>query len=358
MSGGLRYSKDTKDRPGFDGSTTIDLGTGVPVLVFFDISNLFGHLQPGETVSWDKTIGHIGIEYTPVENRLFYGRLSTGYRAGSFNYDEGSPNTPPVPTDPVEEETNINYELGVKGIFADDRLRLTAAVYYSDIENYQILLTQEVPPGFLQPHHISPNTEYTDNVDGTELSGFELSAEYRLSEQWRVDGYYNYQDSSLGPHSAAIRGNPDNDFLIHEYVTLAGEPMSRPYPEPEDVTGNRLPMQPTHKAALTLVHERALTAGGRLQLLSTLSYTGSRYPDIGNLDFYKMPAYERWDLRARWISANDAWSVTAYVQNVTDEIGLVQFVPVSYHEGRESQTMGTLTDPRRIGLQVRWRPEF
>ncbi|MDE0039246.1 MAG: TonB-dependent receptor [Gammaproteobacteria bacterium] len=357
VSGGLRYSKDTKDRPGFDGSTTIGIA-GVPVLVFFDISNLFGHLQPGETVSWDKTIGHIGVEYTPVENRLFYGRLSTGYRAGSFNYDEGSPNTPPVPTDPVEEETNINYELGVKGIFADDRLRLTAAVYYNDIENYQILLTQEVPPGFLQPHHISPNTEYTANVDGTELSGFELSAEYRLNEQWRVDGYYNFQDSSLGPHSAAIRGNPDNDFLIHEYVTLAGEPMSRPYPAPEDVTGNRLPMQPTHKAALTLVHERPLTAGGRLQLLSTLSYTGSRYPDIGNLDFYKMPAYERWDLRARWTSANDAWSVTAYVQNLTDEIGLVQFVPVSYHEGRESQTMGTLTDPRRFGLQVRWQPRF
>ena len=115
------------------------------------------------------------------------------------NYDEGSPSTPPVPTDPVEEETNINYELGVKGIFADDRLRLTAAVYYSDIENYQILLTQEVPPGFLQPHHISPSTEYTANVDGTKLSGFELSAEYRLNEQWRVDGYYNFQDSSLGP---------------------------------------------------------------------------------------------------------------------------------------------------------------
>ena len=186
-----------------------------------------------ETVSWNKTIGHIGIEYTPDDDRLFYGRISTGYRAGSFNYDEGSPNTPPVPTDPVEEETNINYELGVKGIFADDRLRLTAAVYYSDIENYQILLTQEVPPGFLQPHHISPNTEYTANVDGTELSGFELNAEYRLNEQWRVDGYYNFQDSSLGPHSAAIRGNPDNDFLIHEYVTLAGEPMSRPYPAPE-----------------------------------------------------------------------------------------------------------------------------
>ena len=357
VSGGLRYSKDTKDRPGFDGSTTADIA-GVPVLIFFDISNLFGHLQPGETVSWNKTIGHMGVEYTPLENRLFYGRISTGYRAGSFNYDEGSPTSPPSPTDPVEEETNINYELGVKGIFADDRLRLTAAVYYSDIENYQILLVQEAPPGFLQPYHISPNTEYTANVDGTVLSGFELAAEYWLSEHWRVDGYYNFQDSSLGPHSATIRGNPDNEYLVHQFVTLDGEPDSLPYPAPEDVTGNRLPMQPAHKAALTLVYERALNAGGRVQLLSTLSYTGSRYPDIGNIDFYKMPAYERWDLRARWISANDALSVTAYLQNLTDEIGLVQFVPVSYHEGLESQTMATLTDPRRLGLQVRWRPQF
>ena len=36
---------------------------------------------------WHKTIGHIGVEYTPDEDRLFYGRISTGYRAGGFNYD-------------------------------------------------------------------------------------------------------------------------------------------------------------------------------------------------------------------------------------------------------------------------------
>ena len=106
------------------------------------------------------------------------------------------------------------------------------------------------------------------------------------------------------------------------------------------------------------MHERALTNGGRLQLLSTFSYTGSRYPDIGNLDFYKMPGYERWDLRATWTSANDAWSVTGYVQNVTDKIGLVEFLPVAYTAPKESQMMGSLTEPRRIGLQVRWRPGF
>ena len=66
---------------------------------------------------------------------------------------------------------------------------------------------------------------------------------------------------------------------------------SAPYAEPEDVTGNRLPMQPTHKAALTVVYERALNAGGQLQLLSTLSYTSSRYPDIGNIDLYRLPGY-------------------------------------------------------------------
>lgn len=357
VSGGLRYSRDVKDRPGFDGSTIIDIA-GAPVEVWFDLTGLFGELQPGETVTWDKTIGHLGVEYTPDADTLIYGRISTGYRAGSFNYDEGSPTIAPAPTDPVNSETSINYELGVKGIFADDRLRLTGAVYLNKIDDYQILLVQEAPPGHILPTHVSPTTEYTANVDGTELSGLELGVEYQLNENWRLDGYYNYQDSSFGPHSAAIRGNPDGEFLIHEFVTLDGTPDSAPYPKPMDVTGNRLPMQPTHKAALTLAYERALDSGGQLQLLSTLSYTGSRYPDIGNIDFYELPAYERWDLRARWISANNVWSVTGYVQNLTDEIGIVDFVPVSYHEGLESQTMATLTEHRRIGVQVRWRPQF
>ena len=43
--------------------------------------------------------------------------------------------------------------------------------------------------------------------------------------------------------------------------------------------------------------------------------------------------------------------MTGYVQNVTDKIGLVEFLPVSYSAPDESQTMGTLTQPRRLGLQ-------
>ena len=107
---------------------------------------------------------------------------------------------------------------------------------------------------------------------------------------------------------------------------------------------------------MTVTYRTTLQEFGSLHLGSTLSYTGSRYPDIGNIDYWKMPAYSRWDLRGTWPSPGDAWSVTAYVQNVLDKIGLVEVLPTSTRTGGAG--MGTLTEPRQFGLRVRWRPEF
>lgn len=128
------------------------------------------------------------------------------------------------------------------------------------------------------------------------------------------------------------------------------------YVLPTVLSGNQLPMQPNHKAAFTVTYSTALATSGSVQLGSTLSYTASRYPDIGNLDYWEMPAYSRWDLRGTWTSPGEAWSITAYVQNVLDEIGVLEVIPTSPRTNGAG--MATLTEPRQLGLQVRWRPSF
>ena len=70
-----------------------------------------------------------------------------------------------------------------------------------------------------------------------------------------------------------------------------------------------------------------------------------------------MPAYSRWDLRGVWTSPSSAWTVTAYVQNVLDEIGLIEVLPEAPRTGRGT-AMATLTEPRQFGVQIRWRPDF
>ena len=349
ISGGLRHSEDYKEK-GINRISRAVWFLGVPV---FSILNHFA--LPPTDGTWSKTIGHLGVEYTPSEERLIYGRISTGYRSGGFNYDSGAEVA--NPGNLIKSETNVNYELGVKGLFNDQRLLLAAAAFYYDFDDYQVLATQEIPEEYLTPFHASPLVEFTDNIEGTSIWGAEAEFEYYHSERWNLSGFYAFQNSEIGAHSSVVEGDPNARIGTWDHLRLQdGAMITSFYVLPTVLSGNQLPMQPNHKAALTVTHSTVLATNGSVQLGSTLSYTGSRYPDIGNLDYWKMPAYFRWDLRATWEAANEAWSVTAYVQNLFDEIGVLEVLPASPRTNGAG--MATLTEPRRFGLQVRWRPSI
>ncbi len=349
ISGGLRYSEDRKEK-GINLISRALRFLGVPV---FSILNHFA--LPPKDGTWSDTIGHLGVEYTPEPDRLIYGRIATGYRSGGFNYDDG--NEVANPGNLIKSETNVSYEVGVKGLFNDQRLLLAAAAFYYDFDDYQVLATQEITEEFLSPFHSSPLTEFTDSISGSSIWGAEAEFEYYVSEQWRLSGFYAYQDSEIGAHSSVVSADPNAEIREWQYLNiLSGLEVTSFYTLPTILSGNQLPMQPNHKAALTATYSTALEFGS-LQLGSTLSYTGSRFPDIGNLDYWKMPAYYRWDLRGAWTSPSSAWTVTAYVQNVLDEIGLIEVLPEAPRTARGT-AMATLTEPRQFGVQVRWRPDF
>ena len=113
-------------------------------------------------------------------------------------------------------------------------------------------------------------------------------------------------------------------------------------------------MQPRNKLALTLSHERSLNGNGSLQLLGTYAFTSSQHPNIGNIPDYEIPSYGRWDAAAIWTAPNTDWSVTLFVQNIANEIGLVEYLPISGLGSNPS--LGYLTNPRELGVQLRWRP--
>jgi outer membrane receptor for ferrienterochelin and colicin len=70
-----------------------------------------------------------------------------------------------------------------------------------------------------------------------------------------------------------------------------------------------------------------------------------------NYEGYKVDAYTRWDVRANWRSADSAWRVTAYVQNILDEAALHMWKPI----GAVGSVFGTVVEPREFGIQVSWQ---
>ena len=327
-------------------------GTGVPVA--FTLLN--GTFQP---VSWDATIGHVSVEYAPIENRMFYGRISTGYRAGGFNF-AGSDIR-----ESFDEETLVNYEVGMKGLFMGNRLQITSGAFWQVFDNYQLTANQPIPSRLLEPTRRSPLAEQTINVeDDTSIRGIEVEWVYLINESWRVSGYYNWLASELGDHSTVVRFDPNQQTELYQYTNPRSPGPDGEFgtaddfiafnevPIPRNHGGEELPQMPNHKLAGTLSYRApSQVLGGSLHLLSTVSYTGERWPQrSGNIERAKVPAYTRWDARAIWESNDGQWTAAAYVQNILDRIGIAESIAIDL--------IGALTEPRQIGVQLRWRPQL
>lgn len=371
VAGGLRNTEDSKQRidrvpldlmekagtppEGFvSGGLFVGdfFGTGVPVA--FTLLN--GTFEPE---SWSATIGQVSVEYSPVENRMYYGRISTGYRAGGFNF-AGSDirNT-------FDEETLVNWEAGMKGLFMDDRLQFIVGGFYQTFENYQLTANQPVDPRFLQPTDDSPLREQTINVGGsTNIWGLEFDWSYYVNEEWHVSGFYNFLGSELGRHSTVVRADPDQEYEEYQYTNPRSPGPDGVFgtaddfidfntvPIPRDHTGDELPQMPNHKFAVTVEYRPGLEImDGTVHFVSTLSRTGERWPQrAGNIRRAVVPAYTRIDARATWESADRQWTASLYMQNLTDNIGVSESISIDL--------IGSLTEPRQIGVQLRWRPEI
>ena len=79
--------------------------------------------------------GTLKLSYFFNENVMGYLSYGRGYKSGGTNIDRISPATgAPLLFDP---ETSDSLEAGLKGDFLDNRLRVNAAVYQTDFEDFQ-----------------------------------------------------------------------------------------------------------------------------------------------------------------------------------------------------------------------------
>ena len=106
-------------------------------------------------------MGNIAYQWT--DNLMTYFRVARGFKGGGFNGTAATPNAFAVPFDP---EKLLQYELGFKSQWFDNRLRLNADGYYSDYTDLQ----QSV-------FHASPEfgaLSVVGNVDSAEIWGSEV----------------------------------------------------------------------------------------------------------------------------------------------------------------------------------------
>ncbi|MBN7795146.1 TonB-dependent receptor [Parahaliea mediterranea] len=112
-----------------------------------------------------------------------YAKVSTGFRSGG-----SSPKSLDF-SQTFDEETLVSYELGLKSELLDNRLRLNAAVYQTEIED--IILD------YLPDPVNAPNIVDIFNSGEAEIRGVELDILAAITDNFQIGINYAYLDSDI-----------------------------------------------------------------------------------------------------------------------------------------------------------------
>ena len=315
--------------------------------------------QDSKRRTWKETTWNVGFEYTPSNERMWYARISKGYRPGGFRgFAQGL-------SEAWDAEEMINYEGGLKGLFVDGAVQLELAAYHQDFSAHW---TQHGRLRRPEEYGVPPNPDRlwigeTIVLEGTTISGIELQGAWQINDRLNLRGFYELINSRHGPYSSFYCCNPEGSIPEASTITVTddeGNELVLNNTGVRDFTGNQLRNSPKHKFSLTLTYDVPITPEwGSLDVLTTMSWRDKMYMDEAELDIYSVPDYTRWDLRANWISPSGTYSITGWVTNLLDQVAVHQDTCQSYVQregnGVTAPVTGTVTDERRIGITFNYQ---
>jgi iron complex outermembrane receptor protein len=313
---GGRYTYDDKETE----STSVNCGNLAPGFENFpSCEGLGGSLGIiAETFkvkaddNWSDFSPKASLQWRQTDDVMWFVTVAKGFKSGGFG---GAPGIPEQATQPVDEETAWNYELGMKGDFLDQTLRLNATVFYTDYEDLQIV---RFGPTAANPDF---GSFITDNIGSADIYGFEGEFTWYPTDNLRLSGNYAYLDTEV-------------DDLVLNVASGA-----------LDVSGSDLRQAPEHKTSLTGSYDIPLNSGANVNLRVDFTYIDEQINDYANQDTI-IEDFSLVDARASWRSASEQWEVALWGKNLTDE----EYVSHSYVIG--PGVIGVWGAPITYGVSV------
>jgi len=313
VTAGIRYSRDDRDWTSFATSDIYPIPAGVTVPPSFlngtrDLNRLVGAGCPSNIVA--PCIPAAGVDASAVDEgwtpRLafnwevsdsinVYGGYSRGFKAGGFN-------AATVAGQVIEylPETVNAYELGFKG--SSGQFRYGAAAFWSDFENLQL---QTIVNALLR----------TSNAASARSRGIEAELNWRASGNFSIFTNFTYLDSE---YTAGT---------ISQGITVPAR-------------GLRLLRSPEFSLNIGGTASIGLGTLGRFELSPILhTESSTELSPINRADF-KQPAFTTVNVRSRFVSANERWSLSLIGENLTN-----------------ARLIRRVWDPLNLGASVNYNPD-
>ncbi len=241
-----------------------------------------------------------GLNYTPDEQTLIYGKVSTGFKGGGFDA-----------VGPYKPEKNTAYEVGYKSEFGDQgQYRLNASAFMYDYQDLQVSVLLNTETG-----------GQTFNAGEASIQGFELDGEFQVSDNGLITLGVNYLDAEfdkfLGLYNAyCVDCDPD--------ITGVGDldPTTATIEQP-NFAGNRPANSPEWVISAGYRHITDLGDNGSLTTQISSRFKDDYFIDYFNYNDAKQDAFTQTDIMLKWTSESERLSVMLFGRNLEDERPLV-----------------------------------
>ena len=254
-----------------------------------------------------------GARFQVTDEVNVYAMVSKGYKPGgnSVGNNTNADGEPAFSTK-YDNETLWNYELGLKSELLEGRLRLNAAVFHLEWDDLQFESFF-----FLTPGDLSTNFEQTISIEDAEASGVEMEFAALVTDGLTISGGFGYLDTEV-----------TSDTKIELSGGWSPSLLGLDLPKSPELTANlvgeyRWSISGDNEAWIRLeyIHRDGqysdMEGVTNLQLNGPAPSNGLIHSSGPNEFPYRSPDHDLLNLRAgvEW----GAWSITGFVQNLTDE---------------------------------------
>jgi iron complex outermembrane receptor protein len=269
----------------------------LPVLraIFGDPPTGFDFDCQANSVTDDGFLFKFNTSYDVTDNAMVYFTLSEGYRIGGVN------SVPPCP-DPIppgqnvcalpnevliKPDTTLNYEIGARTTWLNNRLVVNGAVFYvewDDIQSFSTTVNGGIP--------------ITVNGAEARTVGVELAAQARLNENWSLQASYSFTSAELTAFAPDLVDGSDDGR-----------------------DGDRLPGSPKHQGSLRVNYTQPVFNNLTMDLSYGFTAQSNVYTKVGlRNDGEALDGFVIHNASATL--SGEQWEASLYLHNLTDEFAV------------------------------------
>lgn len=277
---------------------------------------------------WSDFTPEIGLQYYPTPDVNIYAKFSQGFKSGAANLGQISAFVDPEQVD--------SYEIGVKGLFLDNVLSLSASAFYYDFTDMQLAQTTPAPGGAFGSK--------LENAGESEIKGLELELTWLATQNLRFDAQLGYLDTEI------------KDFVsVNEIDPCAGgtpgcDPLDSSTYIAQQFAGNELVQAPEFTGNIRGEYEFDLGNGGVLRVGARAYHRSKIYFSAFNTENMTEDGVTLYDANIKYIHSNDKISVNVWGKNLSDE----DYFATKFANSTGYSIIGALAPPLTYGVTLNY----